>query len=173
METNKREIWLNLQRDGLNEFNVLWIQSNGVHFLSDQKIWNCNFSLTCFRCPQETLGRDAAVVREQRRRTLYLSPSPHCNIGVDLPSETPTGSYQLCQASTPTAISKTGGRTTESQLPASQTDLQGVVSWGKWGDISSQEKLLLWWMRLGPSAGPSSLTQLGQPDQTNSPVSVC
>ena len=98
METNKREIWLNLQRYGLNEFNVLWIQSNGVHFLSDQKIWNCNFSLTCFRCPQETLGRDAAVVREQRRRTLYLSPSPHCNIGVDLPSETPTGSYQLCQA---------------------------------------------------------------------------
>ena len=173
METNKREIWLNLQRYGLNEFNVLWIQSNGVHFLSDQKIWNCNFSLTCFRCPQETLGRDAAVVREQRRRTLYLSTSPHCNIGVDLPSEIPTGSYQLCQASTPRAISKTGGRTTESQLPASQTDLQGVVSWGKWGDISSQEKLLLWWMRLGPSAGPSSLTQLGQPDQTNSPVSVC
>ena len=99
METNKREIWLKLQRDGLNEFNVLWIQSNGVHFLSDQKIWNCNFSLTCFRCPQETLGRDAAVVREQRRRTLYLSPSPHCNIGVDLPSETPTGSYQLFASS--------------------------------------------------------------------------
>ena len=47
---------------------------------------------------------------------------------LDLPSEIPTGSYQLCQASTPTAISKTGGRTTESQLPASQTDLQSVAS---------------------------------------------